>query len=123
MAQDQQGLSRWCEQSCSFDIKESSRIRAVNAYSFKLQQNYPNPFNMKTNIVFQLDREYPICLKIVDSSGRLIRIFINQRLEAGAHRIIWDGTDQEGIPVNSGIYQLVLMSPDRIASRKLIMVK
>ena len=123
MAQDQQGLSRWCEQPCSFDLQEGSQVRDMNADSFGLQQNYPNPFNMKTNIVFRLEREHHVSLKIIDSSGRLIRIIINQYLGAGEHRIIWDGTDQAGIPVNSGVYHLVLSARDRLITRKLIMLK
>jgi hypothetical protein len=123
LAQDQQGLSQWCQQPCSFDIQESSRVRTLPAFLFKLQQNYPNPFNAETAIAFQLDREREVCLKIIDSGGRLIRTIINGHLDAGSYRMSWDGTDQQGIPVNSGIYNLVLSSQARFISRKLIIIK
>jgi hypothetical protein len=123
LAQDQQGLSRWCQQPCSFDIQESSRVRTLPAFLFELQQNYPNPFNTETAIAFQLDREREVCLKIIDSGGRLIRTIINGHLDAGSYRMSWDGTDQQGIPVNSGIYNLVLSSQARFISRKLIIIK
>jgi hypothetical protein len=123
LAQDQQGLSRWCQQPCSFDIQESSRIRVLPAFSFELQQNYPNPFNAETVITFQLDREREVSLKVISSSGKLIRTLIQDCLRAGLYRMSWDGNDQQGIPVNSGVYHLVLSSKALSVSRKSLIIK
>jgi subtilisin family serine protease len=71
---------------------------------FRLRQNYPNPFNPSTTIVFDIPTSAQIHLEIYDVGGRRIRTLLNSVKAAGVHRIKWDGKNEAGLPVASGIY-------------------
>ena len=71
---------------------------------FRLRQNYPNPFNPSTTIVFDIPTSAQIHLEIYDVRGRRIRTLLNSVKAAGVHRIKWDGKNEAGLPVASGIY-------------------
>ncbi|MBC8367036.1 right-handed parallel beta-helix repeat-containing protein [bacterium] len=73
--------------------------------SLALLPNYPNPFNPRTDIRFELPGAAVVRLSIYDVSGRLVRGFIDGELiDAGRHSVIWDGRDDEGRELSSGIY-------------------
>jgi hypothetical protein len=72
--------------------------------SFCLYQNYPNPFNPTTSITFDLPEECWVYLKIYDLSGREIRNLMSAFNHSGNYRIFWDGLDDSGKSVASGIY-------------------
>ena len=65
---------------------------------------YPNPFNATTLIRFNLPDAGRVEVIIFDQLGRNIKVLLNCQLAAGRHAFSWDGTDGNGIPVNSGIY-------------------
>lgn len=67
--------------------------------------NHPNPFNPSTTIRISLPSHEHLSLRIYDLSGRLIATLVESRLmSAGVHTVQWDGTDQNGMPVPSGVY-------------------
>ncbi|NOY59353.1 MAG: T9SS type A sorting domain-containing protein, partial [Calditrichaeota bacterium] len=72
--------------------------------TFHLEQNYPNPFNNSTSITFTLPGKAYIELSIYDVSGRLIRTPLQGEFESGLHVVSWDGNDNLGIAVSSGVY-------------------
>jgi hypothetical protein len=65
---------------------------------------FPNPFNPTTTIHFSLPTAGIISLRIFDVNGRLVREWSNQERSAGEHTIVWDGNDQHGQFVASGMY-------------------
>ncbi|MDZ7401466.1 MAG: DUF4185 domain-containing protein [candidate division KSB1 bacterium] len=71
---------------------------------FALSQNYPNPFNATTRIEFQLDRSSHVVLKIYNVLGQEMRTLIHENLNAGIHSAVWDGKNELGEDVGSGIY-------------------
>jgi hypothetical protein len=71
---------------------------------FGLSQNYPNPFNAETKIAFTLNENSFTTLTIYDLMGRRVNNLISADLETGKHEIIWDGTDDNGENVSSGVY-------------------
>jgi len=71
---------------------------------FNLYQNYPNPFNPETSIKFSLDQPQHVRLSIYSLGGQLIRILENEYKQAGIHTACWDGRDENGYVVSSGIY-------------------
>ncbi|NIA30602.1 MAG: T9SS type A sorting domain-containing protein [Actinobacteria bacterium] len=72
--------------------------------TFHLEQNYPNPFNSSTSITFTLQKKAYIELSIYDVPGRLVRTLLQRELENGLHDVSWDGNDNLGIVVSSGVY-------------------
>ena len=71
---------------------------------FQLLQNYPNPGNTETQILFRVEQEAFVSIKIFNLNGQEIRTPISQRKNAGSHSILWDGKDNSGIRQASGIY-------------------
>ena len=90
---------------------------------FRLEQNTPNPFNGSTEIPFALTRASAVRLVILDIRGRTIRTLISGRLDAGAHRAVWDGRDDRSGPVSSGIYLCRLDTDEGVRTRKLILTQ
>ena len=90
---------------------------------FKLLQNYPNPFNKSTVIGFTLTQSDFVSLEIFDLLGRRIKTLVSERLPAGYNSVIWDGTDDSGEEVASGIYLYELKSGELTETQKLMLLK
>ena len=91
--------------------------------AFELEQNYPNPFNPSTTIGFTLPQSAAISLKIFDINGQLVKTLLNGTRAAGTHRVIWDGTDQFGAGVASGVYLYRLSAGSFTQIRKMMLIK
>ncbi len=89
-------------------IEQTSRIEssdAVNAHKYRLQYNYPNPFNPETNIAFSLPRKLSVYLEIYDIRGKKVAtLYSGTKLNAGQHNVIWNGKNDYGLSLSSGIY-------------------
>lgn len=89
-----------------------------------LRQNYPNPFNPDTIIAFELPESGTASLKVYNTKGQLVRqLHANQLLAAGNHTVVWDGCDEQGRCVGSGIYLYRLSFRDQSVSRKMLLAK
>jgi hypothetical protein len=85
--------------STGLEIKPS-----VHASEFRLGQNFPNPFNPSTTITYELQQSSSVKVNIYDLQGREIKLFSFRTQSAGLHNILWDGTNNHGNPLPSGIY-------------------
>jgi hypothetical protein len=90
---------------------------------FRLDQNQPNPFNPVTEINFTLDKAGPVELAVFDVSGRKIRTLASGAHGPGNHVAVWNGTDQAGARVPSGMYFYRLISGTDSETRKMMLVK
>jgi len=88
-----------------------------------LYQNIPNPFNPETNIKFYLDESGSVSLEIYNIKGQLVKTLVNNDLPAGEHSFIWNGEDEKGSQVASGIYLYNLKSKNLIEKKKAILLK
>jgi len=94
--------------------------------TFLLHQNFPNPFNAGTVIRFQVPRgrgRERVTLDIFNTLGQLVRALLNAPLSPGAHRVIWDGRNQEGRTLPSGVYLYRLKFEGGQLARKLLLIK
>ncbi|MDZ7261032.1 MAG: T9SS type A sorting domain-containing protein, partial [candidate division KSB1 bacterium] len=96
--------------------------------TFDLSQNYPNPFSAagiksETRISYQLPRASQVSLKIYNTLGQLIKTLVDQKKEAGFHTTFWDGRDEQGRMVASGIYFYQLKAKDFIQTRKMLWLR
>jgi len=81
---------------------------AIAPYHFRLAQNYPNPFNGVTNIPYEVSASiHGASIEIVNVAGQVVRHFHI----SGAGTIVWDGTDDSGIPIAAGVYWARIQSP------------
>jgi hypothetical protein len=90
---------------------------------FSLFQNYPNPFNPETNISFSLPEESQVSLKIYNLKGQLVSVLVNNILSAGTHFFKWDGRDESGKDVSSGIYFYKLIAGEYSEAKKMVKIK
>jgi len=90
---------------------------------FQLDQNYPNPFNLSTKINFSLARTEQTTITVYNILGQKVAEPVNEMLPAGPHEIIWDGTDDNGNIVASGIYFYRLKSGGNCSSKKMLLLK
>jgi len=90
---------------------------------FRLHQNYPNPFNPITEIRFEIPYETKVELAVFNILGQEIRTLTSKRLPAGNHSVTWDGIDNEGTPVSSGIYFYRLKAGEYQDRKKMVLLK
>jgi probable HAF family extracellular repeat protein len=96
--------------------------------NFELFQNYPNPFNPVTALRYQLPVGGDVQLTIYDILGRKVRSLVHQRQSAGQYLVRWDGTNDAGEPVSSGVY-LYRLTVNRtngnpfVKTRKMVLLK
>ncbi|RMI20803.1 MAG: T9SS C-terminal target domain-containing protein [Calditrichaeota bacterium] len=88
-----------------------------------LMPNYPNPFNPVTNVEFGLRNAEWVTLRIYDLLGREVKTLVSERFPAGYHTVQWDGTDNHGQRVASGVYIYRLQVNGVVKSRKMVLLK
>jgi len=91
--------------------------------AFSLENNYPNPFNPKTTLRFNIPGRTRVNLSIYDVSGRLVATLVDGLVNGGNHEVTWDGRDEGGRPIASGIYFSSLRSDEISLKRKMLLMK
>jgi hypothetical protein len=91
--------------------------------SIQLEQNYPNPFNPSTAITFELPKAQEVELKIFNSLGQEVASLVSGRQRQGTHMVFWNGLNQQGQPVASGIYFYRLKTDNFTQTRKMLLVR
>lgn len=90
----------------------------------ELFQNYPNPFNPGTAITFSITAPAPVSLKIYNSLGQEVRTLIaGEQQDAGLHTILWDGTNDAGRPVATGVYVYRMASGRFVETKRMILLR
>jgi hypothetical protein len=107
-------------------------------YSGRLYQNYPNPFNPSTTIRFEVPGKglagaaagfsraqvtEPVQLAVYDVMGRLVKTLVSDEFSPGLYSVVWDGTDNQGMTVGSGVYFYRLVSGNSIRTKKMVLLK
>lgn len=90
---------------------------------FKLYQNYPNPFNSEALIQYQLPSACNISLIVYNSTGQEVRILFKSQKNAGFHQVQWNGKDNKGNHVPSGLYLYRLRTDEFVQTKKLLFLK
>ena len=92
----------------SFEITTSTGVETPQPGAvpseFALLQNYPNPFNAETQIRFSIPSSGQVDLNIYNMLGQSVRVLVDENLPAGEHQALWNGTDQQGRNLASGVY-------------------
>jgi len=91
--------------------------------SFELSQNYPNPFNPSTTISYNLPRRSDVTIEIFNLLGQRVRTLVDESQSSGPHQVEWDGTDETGSPVSSGVYLYRLKAGESVQSKKMMLLK
>ncbi|MFC2084820.1 T9SS type A sorting domain-containing protein [Bacteroidota bacterium] len=90
---------------------------------FEVNQNYPNPFNPSTTIRYSLPQASFVTVKIYNMLGQLVKSLISGDLSAGVHEVQWNGDDRYGMKVSSGTYIYRVVAGDKVATKKMVLLK
>lgn len=88
-----------------------------------LAANQPNPFAPNTTIEYPLAKEGDVRIHVFSAGGRAVRTLVNARMPAGPNRTSWNGTDDAGRPMASGVYWCRLESGSFRMSRRMILLR
>jgi hypothetical protein len=96
---------------------------AVPGLEAALAQNAPNPFNPSTTISFTLAERERVTIAIYDASGRRVRTLVDESRDLGTYEVRWDGRDDAGAAVGSGVYFYRLSAGKYSDSKKMVLLK
>ncbi|GIV60327.1 MAG: hypothetical protein KatS3mg043_1416 [Rhodothermaceae bacterium] len=105
------------------DFAESRADGVSLAPSFSLEPNHPNPFNPTTLIRYSLGGESPVSLEVFNVLGERVRTLVDRHQRGGSYEVIWDGRDESGRPVASGVYVYRLRAGTFTASRTMVLLR
>ena len=103
------------------DIEDNQKVNFPNRYA--LQQNYPNPFNPATNIKFDVKNAGRVKIDIYNTLGQKVRTLVDDVKSAGKYSVVWNGLNDFGDRVASGIYIYKMVSGDFVQTRKMILLR
>jgi len=118
------GVNSW--NSDAIEISNATSIDKLDTgipQNFQLEQNYPNPFNPNTNLVYSVPVRSQVSLAVYDLKGKKIKQVFKGIQNPGKYKTMWDGTDETGNSITSGVYFAVLKSDLNIDVRKMIFIK
>jgi hypothetical protein len=95
----------------------------VKPSHFELKGNYPNPFNPETIMMFQLPQQTPVTLKVYNILGQVVSTVVDDVLPAGSHSVKWDGTNDQGRDVASGVYFYRIKAGDFESTKKMTLLR
>lgn len=90
---------------------------------YKLYQNYPNPFNPTTQVEFQLPQQTRMTIKIYNIMGQEVKTLVDEVKGAGYHTLIWNGMDNNGMPVTSGVYYYRMLTGAYSEVKKMVLLR
>lgn len=99
----------------------ASTLSTISGY--RLEQNFPNPFNPETSIRFALPQAEDVRIVVMNLQGQQMRVLVDEQCAPGSHTIIWDGRDDYGQSVASGLYIVRMISGGFTVNLKISFVK
>ncbi|MBN1290852.1 MAG: T9SS type A sorting domain-containing protein [Candidatus Latescibacteria bacterium] len=109
----------------SYDDKPGNAVEETEICpkTLAITGNYPNPFNPSTTIEFAVPKSGFVNLVIYNVLGQQVRNLLSKIIPAGTHTVVWNGKDDNGKPVSSGIYLSLLKTGDITAAHRMVMYK
>lgn len=109
------------------DVKVETAPASAYPVTYKLEQNYPNPFNGSTIIRYDIPdvkvTETKTAIQVFNILGQRIKTLINAPHDPGPHQVMWDGTNDNGERVSTGVYFYRLITKNFLTTKKMIYVK
>ena len=113
------GATRWMDHAAPLATDNSVALPR----SFTLKQNYPNPFNPSTEIAFSLEQTSTINLTVFNVLGQRVKVLADGSKLAGTHTLSWDGRDEMGAAVSTGLYFYKLTDGNNSVTKKMALMK
>ena len=109
--------------SLAATVTGASSKPVVPRLAFELRANYPNPFNPETQIAYTISEAGPVDLAIYNLLGQRVRTLVQETQAAGSYQVVWNGRNDKGALVASGIYLYRLSSAQEVQVRRLLLLK
>jgi hypothetical protein len=116
------GEMKYAAIDITFPASTPSASDEVSAPSM-LSQNYPNPFNPTTNIAYNVAKAGKVSLEVYNVKGQLVKTLVNANQNVGGHTVVWNGDNNNGSKVSSGIYFYKLSNAGRNEMKKMVLMK
>jgi hypothetical protein len=104
-------------------VGRSVNPTVTRIYHNRLEQNVPNPFNPTTTLAFSIQDAGNVSLTIYDVVGRRVRELVNERRQRGAYKVVWNGENDAGQQVASGVYFYKLIAGSFTDTKKMTILK
>ena len=105
------------------DIEDETPQTDDTAAAFSLYQNFPNPFTQQTVISYQLPVPSQVSLQVYNIAGQLVKTLATGDRPLGAHEVAWNGKNEAGEPVGSGIYFYRLETQGHAQIKRLVLIR
>ncbi len=93
------------------------------AVRYQLTQNFPNPFNAMTNIFYSVSERTHVCLEVFNILGQRVKTLVDGDVPEGEYLIRWDGNNEQGIPLASGVYLLRFKAGGVVQVKKMVLIR
>ncbi len=118
----------WSSANVTITAASSVQDRTVSLpLSFELSDNYPNPFNPETTIAYgipaQTSDKVQVLLRIYSVQGQMVRTLVDEQKAPGRYRVVWNGRNERGERLTSGVYLYTIIAGEFKATRKMAMLK
>ncbi len=107
----------------SVNVTDPGSVTPVIPLKTGLKQVYPNPFNLQTTVLYGLAKDASVTVEILNSKGAVVRSLFAGPKKAGTYILPWDGRNDNGTPVTSGVYLARMTSGSQSSTLKLVMMK
>lgn len=106
------------------DPQSTTRVQVVNTPAFfKLFPNHPNPFNPSTTLTFSVSKPASVRLTVYDLLGKPVRRLVDGEVSVGEHSVQWDGRDESGTIVDSGLYLARFEGGSEVQTIRMVLLK
>jgi hypothetical protein len=102
---------------------EQGDVQVTLPEKFSLSQNYPNPFNPVCNINYALPTDCEVTLAVYNILGQKVKVLVDEYQSAGYKSVEWDGKDDQGRELTTGVYFYRIKAGDFVQARKMVLVK
>jgi len=109
----------WAE----YEVLEQAQALNVHPSETRIVGSYPNPFNPSTTIRYALNGDARVSVKIYNTLGQLVRTIVDADQSEGYHEAVWDGRNESGSSVSSGIYVYRLVAGEFAQTRRVLLMK
>ncbi|UCH85715.1 MAG: T9SS type A sorting domain-containing protein, partial [Candidatus Latescibacterota bacterium] len=104
-------------------VEFNAVVTGMSPHVSRLYQNFPNPFNPQTTIRYQLAKRGAVSIRVYNVAGQLVKTLVNETRNPGFYELIWDGSNDHGSRVASGVYFYRLDTPGYTKSMKMVILK
>ncbi|MDY6914945.1 MAG: T9SS type A sorting domain-containing protein, partial [Candidatus Cloacimonadota bacterium] len=120
--QNNGGMLKYASIKVEF-VNTSTNPEEVIPANIALKGNYPNPFNPETTIQYSVNNPANVKIEVYNTKGQKVRTLVDEHKNAGEYNVVWQGKNEAGNSVASGVYFYRLTSNNETEAKKMLLIK